>query len=113
MALQGTFIGELDTFTGNPSNETYLPIETASATYKIDANTLTGVLELSVSSVSSLPQTISNAKITSTMKVIHSVLSNPSAQTGDWTVTTNNGSLSISGSISGTTNITLYLAETK
>lgn len=113
MALDGIYINELDAFTGNPSSETFLPIETASATYKIDAKSLVGVLELSVSSVSSLPQTISNTKITATMKVVHSVLSNPSAQTGDWTVTTSSGSAVVSGSISGTTDITLYLTEPK
>lgn len=66
-------------------------------------------LTLTSSSFSSLPQTITNANITSEHVVINSVLSNPSAQTGDWTVTTSNGSLSISGSISGSTTITLYL----
>lgn len=37
MAITGTLITELDTFTGNPSNTTYLPIDNGSATYKIDA----------------------------------------------------------------------------
>ena len=69
------------------------------------------VLKVTKNSVSSLSTTISNSAITSNMEVLHTVLSNPSAQTGDWTVTTSNGSLTISGSISGTTNITLYLAE--
>lgn len=69
------------------------------------------VLKVTKSSVSSLSTTITNSAITSDMEVLHSVLSNPSAQTGDWTVTTSNGSLTIAGSISGTTNITLYLAE--
>ena len=64
---------------------------------------------ISSSSFSSLPQTISNTKIKNDQVVINSVLSNPSAQIGDWTVTTSNGSLSISGSISGATTITLYL----
>lgn len=69
------------------------------------------VLKVSKSSVSSLLTIITNSAITSDMEVINCVLSNPSAQAGDWTVTTSNGSLTISGSISGTTNITLYLAE--
>lgn len=69
------------------------------------------ILKVSKSSVSSLPTTITNSKIKSDMEVIHSVLSNPAAQTGDWTVTTSNGSLTIAGTISGTTNITLYLAS--
>lgn len=111
MAITGTLITELDAFTGNPSDATYLPIDNGSATYKIDANELTGVLEVSASSVSSLPQTITNSKITAGMKVVHSVLSDPSAQVSDWTVTTSAGSVSITGSISGTTDITLYLSE--
>lgn len=70
-------------------------------------------LKVSVSSVSSLPQTITNANITADMEVLNSVLSTPSAQTGDWTVTTSAGSATISGSISGSTNITLYLAKVR
>lgn len=66
-------------------------------------------VEVTSSSFSSLPQTISNANITADHVVVNSVLSNPSAQTGDWTVTTAAGSLTISGSISGSTTITLYL----
>lgn len=68
------------------------------------------VIVITSSSFSSLPQTISNTKIKSNHVVVNSVLSNPSAQTGDWTVTTSDGSLTISGSISGTTTVTLYLA---
>lgn len=68
------------------------------------------VIVITSSSFSSLPQTISNTAITESHVVINSVLSNPSAQTGDWTVTTSNGSLTISGSISGSTTVTLYLA---
>ena len=68
-------------------------------------------LVLSVSSFSSLPKTVSNANVTANHVVINSVLSNPSAQTGDWTITTSSGSLTISGSISGSTTLTLYLIE--
>lgn len=68
------------------------------------------VIVITSSSFSSLPQTITDSSITANHVVINSVLSNPSAQTGDWTVTTSNGSLTISGSISGTTTVTLYLA---
>ena len=66
-------------------------------------------LVVSVASFSALPQTITNANIEDDMVVVNSVLSNPSAQTGDWTITTSSGSLTISGSISGTTTATLYL----
>lgn len=84
-------------------------VASAVATAKAEAIAEIKCLVLTSSSFSSLPQTITNANITSDHVVINSVLSNPSAQTGDWTVTTSNGSLSISGSISGSTTITLYL----
>jgi hypothetical protein len=70
-------------------------------------------LVVSVPSFSALPQTITNANIEDDMVVVNSVLSNPSAQTGDWTVTTSSGSLTISGSISGTTTATLYLMKSR
>lgn len=70
-------------------------------------------LVVSVASFSALPQTITNANIEDDMVVVNSVLSNPSAQTGDWTITTSSGSLTISGSISGTTTATLYLMKSR
>ena len=68
-----------------------------------------GVITVKKTGVSSLPITISNSKILASHKVTGWVLSNPSAQTGGWTVTTSTGSLTISGSISGTTDIELNL----
>ena len=70
-------------------------------------------LVVTLSSVSSLPQTVSNSSVESDMVVVNSVLSNPAAQTGDWTVTTSSGSLTVSGNISGTTNATLYLMKSR
>lgn len=67
------------------------------------------VLVIEVASFSSLPQTVTNANITEDMVVVNSVLGTPSAQTSDWTVTTSDGSLTIAGSISGSTALTLYL----
>lgn len=75
-------------------------------------NTASNVLVVTTSSFSSLPQTVSNSKITAKHVVLNSVLSNPSAQISDWTVSTSAGSLTISGSISGTTTLTLYLYTT-
>ena len=66
-----------------------------------------GVVEVTQASVSSLPVTISNSAITANHVVVDSVLSNPSAQTGDWTVTTSAGQAVIAGTISGTTDITI------
>lgn len=75
----------------------------------------TEVLIINVASFSSLPQTVSNANIEDDMVVVNSVLGNPSAQTADWTVTTSNGSLTISGTsaISGSTTATLYLMKSR
>lgn len=66
-------------------------------------------LKISTSSFSTLPQTVNDADISSDMVVIASVLSNPAAQISQWSVTTTNGSLTIDGSINGTTAAELYL----
>ena len=91
-------------------------ISTKKLIYKIvtklaDIDPKAGVVEVSTSSVSSLPVTISDADILADHVCLKAVLSNPSAQTADWTVTTSVGSAVISGTsaISGTTDITLYL----
>ena len=70
-------------------------------------------LVVEVSSFSSLPQTVTNANITSDMVVVNSTLGTPSAQTGEWTITTANGSLTIAGNISGSTTLTLYLMKSR
>ena len=66
-------------------------------------------VKIDCGSFSSLPKTVSNSKIKSSDIVIEAVMSNPEAQIGDWTISTSEGSLTISGSISGTTSLTLYL----
>lgn len=72
------------------------------------------VLIVTASSVSSLPATISNANITTDMVCIKAELTVPSAQTGDWAVDTNTaGQAKITGTISGTTDITLYLMKSR
>lgn len=71
------------------------------------------VLKLTSNTFSSLPVTINNSSITADMEVVQYVLSNPAAQTSDWTWTTAAGSITLSnGTISGSTQIDLYLAET-
>lgn len=70
------------------------------------------VLIVTASAVSSLPTTINDANITADDVVVKSVLSNPSAQIADnWTCTTAAGTATIAGTISGTTDITLYLSR--
>lgn len=66
---------------------------------------------ISIEAFSSLPQTITDSKIKSTMKAFNVVLSNPSAQTSDWIITTLNGSMEISGTINGSTSMILELVE--
>ena len=84
--------------------------DTTAGTKKLPTNDFL-TLVVSSAAFSELPQTLANSNITPKHVVVNSVLSNPSAQTGDWTVTTSAGSVEISGSISGETAITLYLAE--
>ena len=76
-----------------------------------NATTGSGVLVVSKSGVSSLTTDIEHEEITARHVVLNSILSNPSAQTADWTVTTYNGYARIgpSGAISGSTDITLVL----
>ena len=77
-----------------------------------------GVVQITTGNFSSLPYTYptsgTNSKIESDMVVINSTLSNPNSQASDWTVSTSDGSLTITGTFQGTTatNITLYLEKT-
>ena len=80
-------------------------VETIAGTFK--------VLFVSVASFSSLPKVITNENITEDMVVVNSVLGTPSAQTSDWTVTTANGSVTVTGDISGSTTLTLYLMKSR
>ena len=68
-------------------------------------------LKKTFSAVSSLPQTINDASITADMECEQGgcYLSNPAAITSDLSVTTASGSVTVSGSIRGTTDIVLYL----
>lgn len=69
------------------------------------------VLTVNVGSVPTLPCSISDANVTENMVVLNSYLSNPGSQLDDWTITTGNGSINISGTIRGSTNIILTLIE--
>jgi hypothetical protein len=72
----------------------------------------TGVHVVTTTSVSALPVTITDSAVNSNMVVVDSYLSNPAAQTGEWTVTTSSGSVTVSGTISGTTDISITLSDT-
>ena len=77
----------------------------------IVSNANSPVLAVETSSFSSLPVTITSDKITVNHYLLESTLSNPSAQTGDWTVTTANGSMTIAGNISGSTTALIMLGR--
>lgn len=80
--------------------------------YNIDTSASSKVLVVSAT-VSSLPVTLNNAEITSDMVVVNSIIGEPSSQSTDLSVTTSDGSLTISGSISASTTITLYLLKSR
>ena len=136
-------IHELDTYIGTPSDSDYMAVDDGTETFKIPMtdvgistemtlaeatagtetaprvvspavlNSFVSVLVLDVASFSSLPQTVTDANITSDMVCIKSELGTPSAQTSDWTVTTSDGSLEVAGSISGSTTLKLYLTHSR
>lgn len=63
--------------------------------------------------ISSLPATITNANVEDDMVALQSTLGTPAAQLNDWTVTAENGSVTISGTIRGSTTLTLYLCKSR
>lgn len=72
------------------------------------------ILEVDCGTVSSLPKTVNSTEITEDMVVVESVLGTPARMAGNWTVSTSNGSVTISGSISGgSTTLKLYLGRRK
>lgn len=68
-------------------------------------------LWVDMGTVSSLPVTKSASGITADMKCTAYLLGTPSAQTGDWTVTTAAGSVTVSGNISGSTTLEIKLEK--
>lgn len=80
-----------------------------------------GTVVVTITNVSILPLTIKGDAIKSEHVCINYVLSNPSAQTADWAIITNDGQITIdvdstsptdeerTNAISGTTDITMYL----
>ena len=72
------------------------------------------ILSTGSTTVSSLPYTFSNAAITTDMVCLKMILSNPSAQSNEWTVNTDTaGQAIVSGTISGSTTITLYMLKAR
>ena len=104
-AIQDEIINKCNTV----ESKSFTAAEKTQARANIGA--VAGLVKVSISSFSSLPQTVSNSSITAKHEVVSWVVGTPSAQTGDWTWTTAAGSVTISGNISGSTTLTLWLAE--
>ena len=68
-------------------------------------------LEINLGTVSNLPVSVRDSRIVAEhiVKPGDCFLGNPSAQTSDWTVTTSDGLLSVSGSVSGSTTAKIWL----
>lgn len=75
-------------------------------TYDID----NGIVTVS-GSFSSLPYTIPNAGIKSDMVVLNSYFNNPAALQSNISWTTANGSVTLSGTVSGTTTVNIVLGK--
>ena len=69
------------------------------------------VLVIDCGTVSSLPVTVSNAAITENHVVINSEIGTPLHVASDLTVTTSNGSVTVTGTLNGNTLLKLYLAK--
>lgn len=91
----------------------------SSDTVKLDKACKTYIVTISNLTTSSssitytYPTSGTDLNITNDMVCINSILTNSNAQDGDWTITTSNGSLTISGAFkeNETTSITLYLMK--
>lgn len=109
----GIQIHELDSFTGELSENTVLAIDDGTETMKLPATELiqplpqVGVIVLNRSAAfSTLPLTIIDERITTDMMASKLVLSNQSAQAGEWTFNTDTaGQVVVTGVISGSTTI--------
>lgn len=69
----------------------------------------TEIITVNIAAFSSLPKTVSNAAIKAGHVVLSFVLGAPKAQKDEWTVTTADGSLTIAGSIYGSTTMKIIL----
>ena len=84
----------------------------ASTGQQIDETVQKGIIAINCGTISSLPYTKNNANILANHVVIGWTLGTPSAQKGDWTwEIASAGSITISGSISGSTTLVLYLGR--
>lgn len=84
----------------------------ASTGQQIDDTVQKGIVKVDCGTITSLPYTKSSPYILAAHSLIYAVLGTPSAQQGDWTVTTANGSVTVSGAIGGSTSLVLFIGRT-
>lgn len=77
--------------------------------WKLTCGAISSHIVVEFASFSSLPKTIYDSAITADHVVIRDEVGTPSAMTSAWTVDTYDGSLTLSGSISGSTTLRLVL----
>lgn len=79
---------------------------------KIDAAIAGENILITVTDLSVLPHTIVNNKITASHRVVMSTISNNLAMSGtEWQYQTSDGSVKITGTISGSTDLNMYLMK--
>ena len=77
----------------------------------LDSDVGNSCIFITISNLSVLPHTVANSKITANHRVTDIVLSNTSAQLSDWAFTTASGTLTLSGTISATTDAYIQLSK--
>ena len=113
--------GDMATFVYDGTNYNLVGVDNVSSQIQALANQVAKceclVLSTGNTQVNALPYSFTNANIDDDMVCIKAVLGNPSAQTGDWNVVTSNngttGTAQITGTISGSTTITLYMMKSR
>lgn len=108
-------ISDIDTaLSGKQDTLTFDDAPTASSSNPVKSGGVysalaTEIMIVDFGTISSLPVTKSNAAIKADYVVLAYELGTPGAQTGDWTITTSAGSVSVSGTIVGSTTLKLVL----
>lgn len=82
----------------------------ASTGQQIDDMVQKGIVTVNCGTITSLPFTQSSAYITANHIAVDAAFSNKSAVAGTWTVETSSGSFTVSGTIQGSTTVTIVFA---
>lgn len=103
--------GIVQLYDGIDSTSTTMAATAAAVKLAAESGAIPVMVE--TSGVSSLPITLYDSDITADMVLLRAELSSPRSQTSAWEIATAAGSVTISGSINGTTDIKLILSEVK